>query len=215
MESLEGELSISEFPDEMLLKICHGMETPDLLSLSETSKRFSQVCGEVIQERKGEYLADKLIGDWLLQIQENWGKKKTYLLKIEIEPIDGGILVKGYPTFQLNGPISSRDLNKLETLHQLLIDQGFLLIKPTDKIWASMNPTGLLISYRTTHIFTTRCKYLQHDTILTISNILGIKNPEKIDKEKLCRLIESRIIELGKLVPTKVIFSPAKPIYQT
>ena len=51
----------SNLPDELLIKTCNELPTPDLLNASVASSRILQVCDEIIKQRKKEYEISRLI----------------------------------------------------------------------------------------------------------------------------------------------------------
>ncbi len=44
-----------DLPDEILIDICHRLNTKDLLRLTESSSKIYQTCSEIIDIRKEEY----------------------------------------------------------------------------------------------------------------------------------------------------------------
>lgn len=57
-------------PDELTVKMCEGLETPDLLRLSESSSRVYQVCHGIIEKRRETFEVSKIkeIEDMILKI---------------------------------------------------------------------------------------------------------------------------------------------------
>ena len=80
-------MNIEQFPDEIILKMCHEMDTEDLSNAIRTSARVNSICKEVMDKRYNEYKE---------KIRENFKRIKDEIINIMID--DSNDL----PTFKLD-----------------------------------------------------------------------------------------------------------------
>lgn len=55
-------MSIYNIPDELLVEMCEGWDTPSLLAMSQAYDRVYQQCSKVIEKRKYEAVVKKIRG---------------------------------------------------------------------------------------------------------------------------------------------------------
>src|SRR5947208_270393 len=55
-------------PNELLYEMCQQWDVPTLINMSQSYSRVYQVCKNIIEQRKGEYLREKQIGNLVNQI---------------------------------------------------------------------------------------------------------------------------------------------------
>lgn len=58
-------MSLTELPDEMLVQICKKLDVPTLVKLSETYSNLYNICGEIIEGKKEEYILDRKVNQIL------------------------------------------------------------------------------------------------------------------------------------------------------